>query len=765
MPVHKKILGGEQYLPFALTKLRQLAARSESSGGYASAKWTVDDGSTILIEVRKDEHFVTIYGSPQGYEFFTTEQVSQETYGTPGAPILDDGVPIALGSGTRYNPKTGKAKPLFSNALTGGWKVPDNASLNFGSGAESIKEATWFFRTWASWQQQKTAEYVWWLNNESEAIVTSTKSLGYGRLNQAGVFGNTTCYTFDWTAQDAGFDVPPAYYDKNGSQVGAPQLEEGVWWRRAAVQEVMYNGVPRRFFIMTDTVGRFHVYPVKPYHRTEPDYDYLFLPPEKFKTATPTYPSWVTVPAVGETSLGAEFVWTFNKDATKAVTIPFHRQDAEVVIPDACQDMNPTAYPGGAGTFASYTAAAGGTYTLSNPNKVYFYTSGTTPYKIPSSGTARAKTDFPGLLEVGIEISVTGPNSMDFEVEVNVLQTDYYLDSGRYYIDAGYLLKNERLGETAETVLGAPEDTLLTAEIELWGADERTDDYYLYRNGSYDIARAAWYVVRNHATQEKIRQIFLGRYWEYPPGFDPLNAGHVGPWRSYNFPQTYLVWADLRSLSFVAFTGVRANEGWILSHPFVHVWNRPIAHPWPYDSTLPAFIPPHEESESGYEHIGYDLTRDYLADLFIEPSGSDEPLPFAGQSLTVAVDSFAHAHQAFVTPDLNAYVSVHPQGHWASSGAFSPDINAAADVIQAYKRDAESGTWSARTPTKHCTQFNSAFGQSRIYTFYPGRRNYYLPQAGIIAAYWPEQGTYGWRGSFCSTSIWAIFDKTQEETP
>lgn len=60
MPVHKQLFGGDKYLPFALSKLRQLALRAAAVGGYASQTFTVDDGSTIFLRVVQDQHYLTI---------------------------------------------------------------------------------------------------------------------------------------------------------------------------------------------------------------------------------------------------------------------------------------------------------------------------------------------------------------------------------------------------------------------------------------------------------------------------------------------------------------------------------------------------------------------------------------------------------------------------------------------------------------------------------------------------------------------------------
>lgn len=62
MGIHKKIIGGEQYLPFALSKLRELAIEAGKRGGYATRIFIVDGGTRITLNVMRDEHFLVIEG-------------------------------------------------------------------------------------------------------------------------------------------------------------------------------------------------------------------------------------------------------------------------------------------------------------------------------------------------------------------------------------------------------------------------------------------------------------------------------------------------------------------------------------------------------------------------------------------------------------------------------------------------------------------------------------------------------------------------------
>lgn len=748
LPIHKLIRGGEQWLPFALSKLRSLIARV-GEDGVGSHRWVMPDGASVSVKLVGGIPSLMIDGGP-GYEFFTTEHIMF-------------GDPVPVGYPAKFNPGSGvrvvgdKPVPVFSDVFTPDaenpkWWKPASPWLAFEKGAaDSIIDNPKFFKTWASWQQEKHPEHVWWPNNGSGSLVTSTQAFGSGVLAQCGWFGLAGPPPLYGSYSDVGYDVPPALYDKKGAKVGAPALEAEVWWRRAATQSVTSaEHGSRKFFIMTDSHGRFHVYPAKAYQSSvEGTYGYLFLPPEMFKTYTPPYPAWVYKPAPGVAIDSSGFVWTFNKDATKAVTTPFHRVAGELWHPVVTN-------PGELVPILSIT------------KKPYYKDLGAIGY--PATLTASATThasfdDTPGLFEVHIEITLTGPLEMDYSVVLTAGVTAFHgndaypgdaphPDDGRYYVDAGYLLKNRRFGDVdrsaesgakAQAALGAPEDALLTAEIEVWGpatpiarnGHPWTDVYYsqfndfTLRDGVTDAITAryastditAYYVVREYATQKELRRFRLTRsagWLADSMGGRFATSGVVAvytPAESGIFNS--IESADLRTLSFIL---RRSGNG---THP---VGTNTRLHEVYIANTL-------EVGPIG--NSGVAQAELYLQAVVAAPPTPTESfvkLPATAGNADAAKLLKQGAALRCAAPSMSSGVFSHPQGNWAVSTSAHADPTGEGDIIQAYQGS------DPRKRTSHKKAFNKAFKQTRDYSFY-----------GAGAAEDLDSGNFG------STGIWKTF--------
>lgn len=435
--VHKLIQGGEQWLPFALSRLRQLAGLGL---GYASQRFSMPDGSDVSVRVAGAQHFVHI-GGGACYEFFTSEPVSPTTMSTAEfTGGLDDfGV---TGSGVRMVGL--QADPLFSSSLTPA--VPPSWVLRakdfiLQSVSKPISEN---FRSLEAWQTQKFFAYVTWPGNGSKSMVTSPQALLPGRNSMAN--WDSPYRDSAWDNQgpylhDEGLDVPPTYYDAKGMKSGQPSYgNAAVWQRHAAVQIV----AGRSFFICTDNYGRFQVYPVKAYPVVD-GRPYA----TSYWLETPPYPTWVTIPSPTDANVRLnEWHWAFNKDATKAVCCPFHSEtDGLQIIERATNRAKSLDYA------LTYNAAV-------LPEELSLLT--------PGVALRPGRIDTPGLVEFGIEIVVTGPGEMDFTVAFTLLRNRYALDAnGRYFFDAAYALKD--MSDRAADVPAAwAEDVLVTAEIALF---------------------------------------------------------------------------------------------------------------------------------------------------------------------------------------------------------------------------------------------------------------------------------------------------------
>jgi len=66
MPLHKIILGGEKYLPFALSKLRQLTELAKGMGGFASQTYKTG-GATVSLRVTPTDEYLRLEGGSKDF--------------------------------------------------------------------------------------------------------------------------------------------------------------------------------------------------------------------------------------------------------------------------------------------------------------------------------------------------------------------------------------------------------------------------------------------------------------------------------------------------------------------------------------------------------------------------------------------------------------------------------------------------------------------------------------------------------------------------
>lgn len=699
---------------------KQIPQLDRQGTPYASS---VDQGSRTdvkgeftHIELSEDQR------STPGYEFFLPEPIT--TYGGRFAtqdPATTDGRAVVAGSGARLEFKRERTRAVFSEVLEPGegqrWETRPVAPLYQNDEEPSgVVGARNFFKTWPSWQNQKGHEHITWPGNNHE-FVTSPRGYGPGKT-QAGFWMPTP--VSGTYSSDVGKDIATAYFTRGGRIfVGAPELPDHIDWRHAAVHTATGG---RKFFVVSDTHGVFHVYPVANYLASNPD-DWRALPAAQYKSYLPPYPAWVTVPD-DEVSRSAEmregFLWNFNSDATRIVGTPhreeeqayYVRMDSEIGDPDHPRAVAEERY-----WFLAINGTVGGV-ALPEPGFEG-------PYIADPDGWAPGYWQTPGLVELGLEINVTGDGDMDFEAVFTLVQDSFYDDNGfRYYVDAAYLLRNRALGDAAAEQLGGAEGDLITSEIELFweppedqpriGRNTALDDgQYEYTSGAgadglnfeihpdlpdFDIrasmARAqafgprqkllAYYTVRNHGTQEVIRRFKLcGKFGALP--MSPF-ATHV---RGYYNLITY---ADLRSLSFLI-SSAHSEDGITRSgvrSTHLYAWN-----------TREASV---TELPGGVEAALADteLEADVPTEPFVEVPAHD---PENGDT------AFYYKQLAatwFIILSYFHHVPVHPHGHWACGIAPNNDPGGELDIIQAYRPSGEP-----YTRTSHRAEYNAAFEQNR----------------------------------------------------
>lgn len=416
--LHKLIEGGEQWLPFAMSRLRALRPLFE--GKHASQTFSMSDGAEVKVAIAGEQEYIRIAGASPEYEFFASEHISDETLTSSGSTFGVSGSAVR-GSSVK------KVEPIFSSALTPA--KPEDWGVQSLEAPQTPGDPKITWRSWASWQSAKFFEYPHWSDSSGKSLTTSTIAQAPGWNSQCGWMSSrmaTRLANVGILTADFGRDVLPAHYSNGNVLVGAPDFPQAwVWWRRATVQ----SAIGRKFVICTDNVGRFHVYPAKNY---PPPY---LLTPDKFKTFTPPYPTWVTVPdPENYVNQINHWLWAFDKEGKRAVSCPYH---------SVASDFYKHLIKRSAAILPEQVSLLG---------------------EAPGS-VVRGREDIPGLVEFGIEISQTGPDEMDFDVTFTLLRNSYSLESGRFIFEAAYALKDK-----GKSKVGVAEDTLVTAELECFTA-------------------------------------------------------------------------------------------------------------------------------------------------------------------------------------------------------------------------------------------------------------------------------------------------------
>jgi len=448
--------------------------------GYASQQFSMPDGAEVKVRMVGGQQFLRIDGSGPSYEFFTSEHI---------APINQLTGIWVFGSGTKH--ATGKdPKPLWSDALDP--PPPDPGAetkwekFPFEATASSMAANKRFFRTYESWREWKHGVIAWWPGNKSDSLVTSSDGIGVGRSNMAGWLGYGTLGVAKYSmVADQTKGLVVTKYGGGVVLSQAPALPAHIAWRRAAVHTAKSTEFgSREFFVMADSHGRFIVWPAKGPEalRGTP----TVVPTDKFKIITPAYPDWVTLPDAAQLNLHGQWYWSFNKDATKVVGTPFNSRPGTAWVALETWDAAGTIPPAVEYVDLPY-------YRKVPTDNTLWHDTTVTPAVIATNNLIRGREDIPGLVELKIEFQLTGSDDDNYTAAFSVVMSSHALDSKRYYVDAAYLLRNERLGTTAEAVLGAPEDALITAEIEVYfNPDDSTANP---KKPPYDVSVSSKHIV------------------------------------------------------------------------------------------------------------------------------------------------------------------------------------------------------------------------------------------------------------------------------
>lgn len=610
------------------------------------------------------------------YEFFSSEPVHRLIFSTRRTYTGDA---FVGGSAVRAFPFGTTALPLFSTALT-----PNPETPKWALRAEDYKLAPsqysdkLQFRSWAAWQNQKFFEYINWPANGRSSMVSSTQAQAPGLNSQCNWTANftDTFVSSGLFVNDNLIDVPPTYYSASGSKTGEPVFENNrVWPRHAAVQ----SAGGRLFFICSDNYGRFQIYPVKDY----PAVDYLnYFPVETYYTLTPPYPAWVTLPNVGSTNVVSnQWLWAFNKDATKAVSCPFNSAASGGSVhkdPDSHEQMD----------FAKDFGA-------------------TSP---DGALTISGRHDTPGLVEFGIVITVTGDGDFDFSVECTLLRNHYAATGGRFFFDAAYSLADKGLNN----LLPYPEDTLVTAEVEVW---VRPGDYVAgpvtvpaIGDVVHSATTPAGYVVLC-SNDEALTRTEVLRLPALTPSRRFLNTTLLATTSpaasSYKTEWAYIHALELRTMSV---------------HYILNSTKTGLA-----TNTL----------------MAYNEVIETWSDTFYGIDPGAELAPLCTEQVPIAaIPHYQLAVFFSMRTDWGRGFNIHPAGHWSHCRTTSETL----DIVQP----------AGGERTSHKALFNMAFEQTRDYS-------YYANPAAPAGPDTPENlverfdAAYGYLGGFRTNGVWMTF--------
>lgn len=496
-----RLIGDDAYKwkNWAVNQYRKLA----ETGGLHFRKHYQQNDVRLDVVREGDRAYLTVFagGQGMGYEFLASNLIFTELWAVKNAyldpyaawndPMFDwsahtydiavsgRGVYFKSGKNQKIIPKFDMVASPQPKSLT---RLPWEQRYDFPTigdpgnpGGSTVRAGTTIqyyfprsdspvFTSELAWNNQKLPQYIHWVYPPSEGVygdefIISTCGLYGGfRSNDAGknsdnfiashrqILHDIGCNDIaggevgtNVLVEDTGPDVNAILFTKSSVATGGPKYQQlsildlnppevtlddptARWWRRHAIQVVTSEDYgTRRFVVATDSKSRFYVYPLKDYG-TGPT-----LASGLVQYADPPYPSWVWHT---EGVANGHWVWEFNKGATKAVAVAYN-----AVFP-------------------------------------------TTPLKIVSrfaQGTSGPlgstyddiRCDTPGIVEVDINISLTGSDETDFTFGLSLGRELFpSAANNSCYLSASYAFGHKNL--SAE---GFNEDDLVTLEFDLYAQD------------------------------------------------------------------------------------------------------------------------------------------------------------------------------------------------------------------------------------------------------------------------------------------------------
>ena len=395
---HKLITGGEQWLPFARSRIRALKATGLK---YASQQFMID-GASVKVRIAGDQEYIELSGVESGYQFFSSGPA------VSAVPYAEFRLYQGYAAATARQGKQSRALASSIEAGIGAapvWPLVEALAITKRFPVKNI------------WQLSGITEHAFYGRKSGTEKLATTPLVdswsSAGQLTGLPQRGGNRRHERLSSAYDITYDVPPTL----NSKWRAPDAD---WYKRAAIRTVEHPEYgTRRFIILSDITNNFYVYPVGADDNAVPDARYLAqsiktnIAAVFVRTFKAPLPGWCrqSSEAARDIRLAGElfaldyvtqvpqYRWAFNSTATRACAVVF--EDLEV-------------FAGPAGL----------------PEPPFFLDGKGKKYAIQES--------LPGLVEIDISITLTGKGNAQFDAAATVSQLMQPTSTGKYIMGADY---------------------------------------------------------------------------------------------------------------------------------------------------------------------------------------------------------------------------------------------------------------------------------------------------------------------------------------
>jgi len=293
-------------------------------------------------------------------------------------------------------------------------------------------------------------------------------------------------------AADAGYDYPPLLYTDG---VGVPLITETDvdltdWWRRGSIQRVTTGEWTRNIVVMVDVNNVFHAFVAGNVEDT-------------IQSVACPWPTWANPATVGKTVDPFDFtayikeqmpLWAFHPAGTHAACIVAHRADPWT------QNGVTSSHYNNAGVFVQ-----------------------------------NLQNDYPGMVEVAMELELTGPNPEDFTFDVTLNRSIYSVDDQTIPGAVGYLAAD--MGDLPQGSLVMMEYEHYLTPIALSAQEDEIYGGDWYQFHPYKVSYCVVKVLLEAGWQEVRRWLAFMEAWH---GGEPALQRHDFPYTIETFPEVTL---------------------------------------------------------------------------------------------------------------------------------------------------------------------------------------------------------------------------------